>query len=147
MTELIVVTEVGFAPDAWHKSSQISLGDLRAGAPLPQIEDKVLQVMGDDDPALILPHLHQLSRIAINFPSAQDGRGFSVARVLRDAGYQGKLRAIGPLITDQYRHLRQSGFDDLAITPSHAERMPEEHWQDVIALPLPSYQGRLISYD
>ena len=147
MTELIVVTEVGFAPDAWHKSSQISLGDLAAGAPLPQIEDKVLQVMGDDDPALILPHLHQLSRIAINFPSAQDGRGFSLARVLRDAGYLGKLRAIGPLITDQYRHLRQSGFDDLAITPSHAERMPEEHWQDVIALPLPSYQGRLISYD
>lgn len=147
MAELIVVTEEGFAPDAWHESSQIALGDLTAAASLPAMEKRVLQVMGDDDPALILPHLHKFARIAISFPTAQDGRGFSLARLLRDAGYEGKLRAIGPLITDQYRHLRQSGFDELAITPSHAERMPEQHWLDVIGLALPSYQGRLIRYD
>ena len=147
MEGLIIVTEAGFAADAWRGFAHVGLEDLAAGAPVPAFDDGVLQVMGDDEPEAILPYLKNFPRITITFPKSQDGRGFSLARLLREAGYEGQLRAVGPLITDQYRHLKQSGFDDLAITPAHAERMPEQHWLDVIALPLPNYQNRLIRYD
>ncbi|MCE2517469.1 MAG: hypothetical protein J4F41_06470, partial [Alphaproteobacteria bacterium] len=59
---------------------------------------------------------------------------------------KGRLRAEGPLMTDQYRHVRQSGFDEVAISHELAQRMPESHWLDVINLPLPDYQNRLIQY-
>ena len=50
--------------------------------------------------------------IAINFPKFVDGRGFSVARLLRDRyGYQGELRAVGQIIRDQLFLLKRCGFN------------------------------------
>ena len=50
--------------------------------------------------------------IAINFPKFVDGRGFSVARLLRERyGYTGELRAIGHFIRDQLFLLQRCGFN------------------------------------
>lgn len=50
--------------------------------------------------------------IAINFPTFMDGRGFSIARLLRERyGYGGELRAIGHVIQDQLFYLKRCGFD------------------------------------
>jgi len=53
-------------------------------APADQVED-----LGDD--------VKLLSLVAIEFPSAGEGRGFSQARLLRSArfGFKGELRAVG----------------------------------------------------
>ena len=65
---------------------------------------------GDDARALI-PFLAQLRLIEVNFPAFTDGRGLSAARILREAGYAGELRAVGDVLVDQLAALRRCGFD------------------------------------
>lgn len=56
--------------------------------------------------------LSAFSVIAIDFPVFMDGRGFSIARLLRDRyGYAGEVRATGSFIRDQLCYLKRSGFN------------------------------------
>ncbi|MCQ0970732.1 DUF934 domain-containing protein [Paracoccus sp. TK19116] len=81
----------------------------------------------DIDPAMLSDHLdHGL--VAIDFPAMGDGRGFSLARRLRELGYRGRLRATGGLIADQYAMARRVGFDEVEIPSSLAQRQPEPQW-------------------
>ena len=68
---------------------------------------------GDDARALI-PHLDRLALIEIAFPSFRDGRGYSSARILRESGYVGELRAEGDVLLDQVPLMRRCGFDSFA---------------------------------
>lgn len=71
---------------------------------------------GTDDPAQLAPWLAQLSLLAVDFPKFTDGRGFSVAYLLRSRlGYRGELRAIGDVLPDQLFYLRRVGFDAFAV--------------------------------
>ena len=57
------------------------------------------------------------SVIAIRFPTFGDGRGHSLAVLLRERhGFKGELRAIGYLIPDLAPFLMRSGFDSAEIT-------------------------------
>ena len=59
--------------------------------------------------------------IAISFPSFTDGRGFSLARLLRERhGFTGEIRAVGHLIPDHGQFLLRSGFDTAEITDPEA---------------------------
>ena len=81
----------------------------------------------DTAPASLADYLdHEL--IAIDFPSMTDGRGFSLARLLREKGYRGRLRAVGGLISDQYAMARRVGFDEVRIPAALAARQPQEQW-------------------
>lgn len=53
--------------------------------------------------------------LVLEFETFRDGRGFSLAAVLRERGYRGRLIADGRLIPDQARHLRRSGFDGVVL--------------------------------
>lgn len=55
--------------------------------------------------------------LVLEFDAFRDGRGFSLAAVLRERGYRGRLIAEGRLIPDQARHLRRSGFDGVVLGP------------------------------
>lgn len=68
---------------------------------------------GEDARALI-PHLDRLSLIEIAFPTFRDGRGYSAARILREAGYSGTLRAEGDVLVDQISFMKRCGFDSFA---------------------------------
>lgn len=60
--------------------------------------------------------LAAFAAIAIRFPKAVDGRGYSIARLLRERhGYRGELRAIGEVLLDQVGAFFRVGFDTLAI--------------------------------
>jgi uncharacterized protein (DUF934 family) len=74
------------------------------------------------------PHLTTLALIVIAFPSYGDGRGFSVARRLRAADYQGRLRARGPLIVDQFRYALACGFDEIELPDAQLARQPVSQW-------------------
>ena len=66
-----------------------------------------------DDVAEDLP---RFAAIAVRFPKYTDGRGYSLARLLRDRhGFAGELRAIGDVLLDQVPHFFRVGFDALAI--------------------------------
>lgn len=77
--------------------------------------------------------LGQLDLIAIAFPAFHDGRAFSLARQLREAGFRGALRAVGPVIADQFTHLVACGFDEVEVPDTIATRQPEAQWRDALA--------------
>lgn len=77
-----------------------------------------------DDLAPLLPWLATIPLIAIRFPVFTDGRGYSLARLLRGRhGYAGELRAVGDVLRDQLYFLRRCGFDAFAL---RADQPPEE---------------------
>ncbi len=67
-----------------------------------------------DDARCLLPHLDRIRLIEVSFPVFGDGRGYSSARILREAGYAGELRAVGDVGVDQIAAMRRCGFDSLA---------------------------------
>lgn len=78
--------------------------------------------------AALEPYFGQVALIAIRFPSATDGRGFSLARQLRQRGFSGVLRASGPLFSDQFPQALACGFDEVEIPGANAARQPVEQW-------------------
>jgi len=55
--------------------------------------------------------------LVLEFDAFRDGRGFSLASVLRERGYRGRLIAAGKVLPDQARHLRRTGFDAVELNP------------------------------
>lgn len=106
MSNRIIVKDDGFHP---------------AGAPAD------VTLPADTDATTLADHVSQ-RLIAIEFPAMTDGRGFTLARRLREIGYQGQLRAVGSLIADQYAMARRVGFDEVEISPELAQRQPEDQW-------------------
>ena len=69
-----------------------------------------------DDPRSLAERLPGLKLIAINFPKYGDGRGYSIARLLRERyGYKGELRAIGVVARDHLQLMAQCGFDSFQL--------------------------------
>ena len=116
----VLVTDAGFTPDTWDKG-YTPYGEAANDA-------IALDVPSDVNPAdiAITPSLQM---IRIDFPSFADGRGFTIARMLRLAGYKGRLRARGHVISDQYAMVRRTGFDEVEITQDLAARQPQDQWQ------------------
>ena len=105
----------------------------------------------DADPAAIAPDLARFDVIAVRFASFSDGRGYSLARLLRERhGYRGELRAIGDVLRDQLYYLSRCGFDAFAL---RADQDPEralsafddfsETYQASVARPEPLFRRRL----
>ena len=70
-----------------------------------------MRIEAGEDARELLPHLDRLSLVEVNFPAFGDGRGYSAARILREAGYAGELRAVGDVLVDQIVAMRRCGFD------------------------------------
>jgi uncharacterized protein (DUF934 family) len=70
----------------------------------------VIRLEPGDDPAKV--DFAAASRIEVNFPKFGDGRGFSLARLVRERhGYQGELRAVGQITRDHLQLMERVGFD------------------------------------
>jgi uncharacterized protein (DUF934 family) len=82
-----------------------------------------------DDPAALVPDLANLALIRVTTPAFNDGRAFTIARRLRVMGFKGRLRAVGPVIADQYAMARRVGFDEVEIPDDLAARQPEAQWK------------------
>ncbi|MCX7283354.1 MAG: DUF934 domain-containing protein [Novosphingobium sp.] len=87
-----------------------------------------------DDARLLLPHLDRIALVEVNFPAYTDGRGYSAARILREHGYAGELRAVGDVLIDQLSHMRRCGFDSFAPNQPISSAAAEQAfgtWPDV----------------
>ena len=83
-------------------------------------------LMNTVDAQELAPHLGNLALIALEFPSFNDGRAFSQARVLRHTlGFKGEIRATGKPMADQAAYLVRCGFDCFEASA----RQPLEVWQ------------------
>jgi uncharacterized protein (DUF934 family) len=81
---------------------------------LDQSNATAVRLEPDEDARLLIPHLDRLALIEIAFPKYRDGRGYSSARILREAGYKGELRAQGDVLVDQIAFMKRCGFDSFA---------------------------------
>ena len=78
---------------------------------LDQSNANAVRIEPGDDARDLLPHLERVALVEVNFPAFGDGRGYSSARILREAGYDGELRAVGDVLVDQLAYMRRCGFD------------------------------------
>jgi len=75
-----------------------------------------LLLQTDDEPAPIGVDVSLFNLIAIHFAKFTDGRGYSLARLLRERyRYTNELRATGDVLQDQLFYLKRSGFNAFAI--------------------------------
>lgn len=75
-----------------------------------------LRLGGTDDPADIADDLPRFAAIAIEFPKFTDGRGYSIARLLRERfAYRGSLIAVGDVLRDQLFYMLRCGFDAFVL--------------------------------
>ncbi len=130
----VLVTDTGFAPAAPVQA--VTLADLanHSGA---------LDLSHTDDPSVLTGHLGNLTLIRVAFPAFNDGRAFTIARRLRMMGYTGELRALGPVISDQYAMARRVGFDSVEIPDDLAARQPQDQWVFRADWQAHDYQSRL----
>jgi len=130
----VIVTDAGFAPAT--PVCAVALADLSDAA-------GAVDLCQTDDPERLRDHLSTLSLIRVSFPVFSDGRAFTIARRLRMMGYAGELRALGPVISDQYAMLRRTGFDSVEIPDELALRQPQDQWQFRADWRAHDYQSRL----
>ena len=76
---------------------------------------KALLVTVDASPETHEFPLDQLDAIFIDFAGFNDGRGYSLAALLRRQGFQGELRATGDVFKDVLNYMKRSGFDTFVI--------------------------------
>ncbi len=131
----VIVNDEGFVPDDWT-DGYVTLDDAA--------NDVVaLDIASDTDPDELVERLGSAKMVRVDFPSSADGRGFTIARVLRLKGYTGRLRAKGHVLADQYAMARRSGFDEVEIDSALADRQPEDHWLARANWQENNYQARL----
>ena len=132
----VIVTDTGFAADdfafGFVAPSKVAANDCGYG----------IDLTSDTAPDA-LAGLTNAPMIRIDFPSFADGRGFTLARMLRNAGYNGRLRAKGHVLADQYAMARRSGFDEVEIDDALAARQPAAQWRFRADWQDNNYQARL----
>ena len=107
-----------------------------------------------DDPAALADRIGgtdaPIRTIAVNFPKFGDGRGYSIARLLRERyGYKGELRAVGEVARDHLHAMAQCGFDAFHLRdgedPQEALKAFgdfSEAYQASAAQPIPLFRRR-----
>lgn len=101
-----------FRDDPVHEEPAVTLD-----AFLGQSNATAVRIEAGEDARVLIPYLDRLQLIEVSFPRFRDGRGFSTARILREAGYKGELRAEGDVLVDLIFFMRRCGFDSFA--PEH----------------------------
>jgi len=119
----IIIRDDGFHAEDWTHGF-VGLSDL------PSNDDDFLAVdlPSTADARALAPRLNAIPLIRVDFPAFNDGRGFTIARLLRAMGYTGRLRAKGHVLPDQYAMARRAGFDEVEIADALAARLPEADW-------------------
>ena len=115
------MTLIRFRTDEVHEEPAGTLDDF-----LGQSNATAVRLAAGEDARALIPYLDRLALIEIAFPAFRDGRGYSAARILREAGYAGELRAQGDILLDQVIDYRRCGFDALASEKPLDPRAVEE---------------------
>ncbi len=92
--------------DLWIKNEAQLLNNGKVGIWVP----------GDTAFDSLPESVFQAAIIAISFPAFADGRGFSLARQIREhKDFSGDIRAIGAFVPDQLYYLTRCGFSSFVL--------------------------------
>jgi len=101
---------------AWEHGTLLTLADwlkrdaANADAPVGIV------LMPTDDPLALAGRLDGLAVIAVEFAKFSDGRGYSIATLLRSRlGFKGEIRAVGDVLIDQLFVMARCGIDSFAL--------------------------------
>jgi len=104
----------------------------------------------NEEPAAIAKDLRLFGVIAVNFPKVTDGRGYSIAQLLRKRyGWKGELRACGEIWRDQLFFLAGCGFNAFVLRAGEDPREAlaafgdfSETYQATVERPIPLFRRR-----
>ena len=106
---------------------------------MQQINSKGITPLDRELPLLNAPfhgldqHLIDSHELALEFPHATDGRGFSAAvRLRNDFAYKGRIWAWGHVLPDQWHNLVETGFDGVILHDDHFQRHGRDAWLSAI---------------
>ncbi len=92
-----------------------TLIDLSA-SPISSFSEPAHTIQAGDDLDHIAKELLASERLAVSFEHFTDGRGYSIARDLRQLyGFKGALRAVGDITVDQLPYLARCGFTEFLL--------------------------------
>ncbi len=105
----------------------------------------------NEGPEALASDVQRFPLIALNFPKFGDGRGYSIARLLRERyGFKGELRAIGDVLHDHLFFMAQCGFDAFALREDQDVQEAlsvfttfSEGYQTSVLRPVPLFRRRL----
>lgn len=104
------MAELRFRDDEANEEPAVTLDSFLDG----QADATAVRLEAGDDARALLPFLDRLKLVEVSFPRFRDGRGYSSARILRENGYTGEIRAEGDVLVDQILFMRRCGFDSFA---------------------------------
>lgn len=167
---MALIKDRKLAPDSWKLLETLEVGGDGAVPPLPDGDLIVpldawrrgrsallaragrigVWLSGDHEPADIAADLEHFGVIAVRFANFTDGRGYSIARLLRQRyGWRGELRAIGDVQRDQIFYLARCGFDAFALREGEDPQVALEAFDDFsdayqacVERPLPLFRRR-----
>lgn len=83
---------------------------------LAQREQLGVWLDSHEEPEALGEDAARFAVIAVNFPKFTDGRGYSIARLLRERyGFCNELRAIGDVLLDPLYYMKRCGFDAFVL--------------------------------
>lgn len=134
-----LLDRTGARAELWTRSEGAAIGNIsHVLVPWDALAEALPQKARDQRIGVEIPNdvriaelklvLRQLSLVSIAFPAYSDGRGFSLARLIRNHGFTGTLRARGPLIADQFAYALSCGFDEVELPEANAQRQPVAQW-------------------
>jgi uncharacterized protein (DUF934 family) len=126
------------------------MNEIRFLAPDTALPDSphAVTLANDANPIDLLPRLHELKLIALQFPKWTDGRAYSQARLLRARyRYRGELRATGEVLVDMMPLLERTGFDAVQLAEGQDQAAAERalrffdngHYQGDVRQPQPLF--------
>jgi uncharacterized protein (DUF934 family) len=105
----------------------------------------------NEGPEALAGEVERCPLVAVNFPKFGDGRGYSIARLLRERyGYKGELRAIGDVLHDHLYFMKQCGFDAFLLREDQDPKEAlsaldtfSDGYQTSVLRPVPLFRRRL----
>ena len=108
-----------------RKDEPVTEAPLALDAFLEQPEASAVRIEAGEDVRRLVPVLDRVQLVEIDFPKLRDGRGFSSARILREEGYEGEIRATGDVLVDLIFFMQRCGIDsfrpNVPFDPEDAE--------------------------
>jgi uncharacterized protein (DUF934 family) len=104
-------TTIKYSDTGWHAQTAAIVPDWKTPEEWQPGDALLLAVDAEPDPAY-----RQASAIGIEFPAFTDGRGLSLAVLLRTRiNFTGELRALGAIHEDVLHYMVRCGFDALEL--------------------------------
>lgn len=126
--------------DSWLEKRELLLNrNFPVGILIPSDTD-LSATLGNQ---IKLLQTNDIAFIAIDFPSYTDGRGYSLAQLIKNIyGWNGELRAVGDVMIDTVFYMARCGFDSFLIKEGHDPQLAlqalgtfTEHYQKSYKLP------------